>query len=627
MPSREARRLPMTLALSGPAGGVLGEPVPRRGHRAARPHHHRHGRHQLRRLRSSATAPRRCTNTRTSWDMPVRHAGDRRHRRSAPAAAASAGSTRRRDPRRAAQRGCGARPGMLRPRRQGPTVTDANMVLGILEPDVASRRRARRSIRARSIARDRSRSPRTSVAARETAEGIYRIVNANMAAAIRHVTVEKGIDPRGFALVPFGGAGGQHAVALAMEIGIPEVVIPNLPSVFSAFGMVSANMRHSRSRTLMAELDDATLAAMPALFDELEQDAKKSLADESAVTSIVIERAADLRYVKQAHEIAIEIRPGDTVARPVRALRGAAQGALRHGTRPRGQRGDAAHDRRRRRPADHAPASCARAREAAAPGSKRHGISQRGAGSGFRPHHAGRRRRAADSLPRRGSRFDALHPAPAAAPGSTSGSTFRVTASSSNTDPFTQQIIRNYLVATAQEMVDTTVRTAYSPTFAEGHDFSCALFDNAGRMVIQSRGIGVHLGSLVGAMQAICRRYDTFAEGDIVMTNNPYLATHQPDCVVCRPMFYQDRADRLRGQHRPLDRHRRHGARRLRGHGDARGSRRPHHPDLQAVPGRPPQRGDPRLHPGKRAPAGRRLGRPAKPDRRHGRGRGAHAQR
>jgi N-methylhydantoinase B len=108
-------------------------------------------------------------------------------------------------------------------------------------------------------------------------------------------------------------------------------------------------------------------------------------------------------------------------------------------------------------------------------------------------------------------------------------------------DPFTQQIIRNYLVATAQEMVDTTVRTAYSPTFSEGHDFSCALFDNAGRMVIQSRGIGVHLGSLVGAMQAICKRYDTFAEGDIVMTNNPYLATHQPDCVVCRPMFYQGR--------------------------------------------------------------------------------------
>lgn len=107
-----------------------------------------------------------------------------------------------------------------------------------------------------------------------------------------------------------------------------------------------------------------------------------------------------------------------------------------------------------------------------------------------------------------------------------------------STDPFTMQIIRNYLVATAQEMVDTTARTAYSPTFAEGHDFSCALFDTAGHMVIQSRGVGIHLGSLVGAMAAICQRYATFAEGDVVMTNNPYMATHQSDVVVCRPMFH-----------------------------------------------------------------------------------------
>jgi len=108
-------------------------------------------------------------------------------------------------------------------------------------------------------------------------------------------------------------------------------------------------------------------------------------------------------------------------------------------------------------------------------------------------------------------------------------------------DPFTVQIIRNYLISTAQEMVDATVRTAYSPTFAEGHDFSCAIFDAEGRMVIQSRGIGVHLGSLVGAMAGIRARYQDFQEGDVVMTNNPYLATHHPDCVVCRPMFCRGR--------------------------------------------------------------------------------------
>ena len=104
-------------------------------------------------------------------------------------------------------------------------------------------------------------------------------------------------------------------------------------------------------------------------------------------------------------------------------------------------------------------------------------------------------------------------------------------------DPFTLEVIRNYLYSTTQEMIETTVRTAYSPTFAEGHDFSCALFDRFGRMVNQSRGIGVHLGSLVGAMQALVTKFPKPDPGDVFITNDPYLATHQPDVVVARPIF------------------------------------------------------------------------------------------
>jgi N-methylhydantoinase B len=108
-------------------------------------------------------------------------------------------------------------------------------------------------------------------------------------------------------------------------------------------------------------------------------------------------------------------------------------------------------------------------------------------------------------------------------------------------DPFTVQIIRNYLIATAKEMVETTVRTAYSPTFAEGRDFSCGIFDADGRMVIQSFGVGVHLGSLEGALAAMRLRYHTFNKNDIIVTNDPYVATHQPDVIVCRPIFHGDR--------------------------------------------------------------------------------------
>jgi N-methylhydantoinase B len=110
----------------------------------------------------------------------------------------------------------------------------------------------------------------------------------------------------------------------------------------------------------------------------------------------------------------------------------------------------------------------------------------------------------------------------------------------SELDPFTMQIIRNYLYSTTEEMIQTTVRTAYSPTFAEGYDFSCALFDRTGRMVIQSRGIGVHLGSLVDTMKAVVRKYPMPEAGDVFITNHPYLATHQSDVVVCRPMFCDD---------------------------------------------------------------------------------------
>jgi N-methylhydantoinase A len=312
LPSREARRLPMTLALSGPAGGVLaslflGEAT---------------GLSDLITMDMGGTSldisvirdgTAQLTNTLyVQWGIPIRTPAI-----DVKTIGAGGGSIVWIDEGGAIRVGphsAGAAPGPACYGRGGAdcTVTDANMILGILNPksllggklDVDP---------ARSIEAIAPIAAHVGKSVQETAEGIYRIVNANMAAAIRHVTVEKGIDPRSFVLVPFGGAGGQHAVALAQEIGIPEVIIPNLPSVFSAFGMVSANMRHSRSRTLMAPLDDATLVTMPSWFDELERDATDALAGESAVTSIVVQRTADLRYAKQAHEISIDIKPGDTV--------------------------------------------------------------------------------------------------------------------------------------------------------------------------------------------------------------------------------------------------------------------------------------------------------------------------
>ena len=98
--------------------------------------------------------------------------------------------------------------------------------------------------------------------------------------------------------------------------------------------------------------------------------------------------------------------------------------------------------------------------------------------------------------------------------------------------------MRSYLISTVQEMVQTTVRAAYSTCFSEGFDFTCALFDAKARMVAQADGIPVHSGALFDPIEVLVNTYDSFAEGDVVVFNDPYNGgSHQADVVVARPMF------------------------------------------------------------------------------------------
>jgi len=106
-------------------------------------------------------------------------------------------------------------------------------------------------------------------------------------------------------------------------------------------------------------------------------------------------------------------------------------------------------------------------------------------------------------------------------------------------DAVTHEIIRRYLVSTVEEMVETTRRTAYSTVISEALDFTCALFDGAGRLVAQGAGLPIHVGSLLGAMKVTVDAYgDDFAPGDVVVHNDPYRGGgHQADVVVTRPIF------------------------------------------------------------------------------------------
>jgi N-methylhydantoinase A len=204
----------------------------------------------------------------------------------------------------------GADPGPACYRKGGvdPVVTDANLVLGRINPkrflngsmalDVAAAGRAIKEKIADPL--------RLSV--RDAALGIVRIADAAMSLAVRAVSVNRGVDPRATALVAFGGGGPLHAGAIAREIFVPAVIVPKLPGTFSALGMLMASWRHDFVRTLIGRLGSLQSQQVEAVFADLaasgaEQIARAKIPAESAGFAYY----ADLRYVGQEHTIPIPL--------------------------------------------------------------------------------------------------------------------------------------------------------------------------------------------------------------------------------------------------------------------------------------------------------------------------------
>ncbi len=187
-----------------------------------------------------------------------------------------------------------------------PTVTDANLVLGRLNPDYflggemqIDEHAARQAI-AEKCARP------LGMAVNEVAEGIIRVVNASMVKGIRYVSVEKGYDPRDFSLICFGGNGPLHAVELATELSIPQVIIPFAPGVNCAYGLLTADFRYDYTRTYLKRLAQIDLTHLNALLDDMEQNGRQRMrADGVRGANILISHALDLRYVGQGYELEV----------------------------------------------------------------------------------------------------------------------------------------------------------------------------------------------------------------------------------------------------------------------------------------------------------------------------------
>ena len=185
-----------------------------------------------------------------------------------------------------------------------PAVTDADLVLGFLDPanflggriglDATAAARAVDSVAA-ALRVDR-------VAA---AEGIYRVVNTNMAEGIKLVSVRRGVDPRRFTLVSFGGAAGLHITQVARQLEIRRVVVPTVASVLSAWGMLATDLRYELVRSHVSELSRLRPAALRTLFATLEREGRKRLGRFQG--PVRIRRALDMRYGEQIFEIAVDL--------------------------------------------------------------------------------------------------------------------------------------------------------------------------------------------------------------------------------------------------------------------------------------------------------------------------------
>ncbi len=466
----------------------------------------------------------------------------------------------------------GADPGPLAYRRGGPlTVTDANVMTGKLQPDFfphifgsdqdqsLDRPAVAKAFKALARKLGDGRTPE------EIADGFIRIAVANMANAIKTISVQRGYDVGEYVMNSFGGAGGQHACLVADALGIKSVLLHPLSGVLSAYGMGLASFRATRTQAVLARLDEAGLAALAEIRAPLEAD----VCDELVRQGIPRD---DVKVTAQAH-LRYE---GTDSSLPIPA------GSL-HGMRARFE---IAHQQR------FGFISPEKDIEIEA-------VEVEGVGGGalVEEHEVAVAEEAQVSEPHTTAdvfTHGVWHPAPVflradLAPGNriegpaliiedhqtvmvepewqaevTAKDHLLLTRIKQKTeaqvgkkaDPVMLEVFNNLFVSVAEQMGYALQNTARSVNIKERLDFSCAIFDERGRLIANAPHIPVHLGSMDKSVETILREVgDTLKPGDVWMLNAPYNGgTHLPDITVVTPVFAENSPDLLffvaaRGHH------------------------------------------------------------------------------
>jgi 5-oxoprolinase (ATP-hydrolysing) len=446
----------------------------------------------------------------------------------------------------------GANPGPACYRRGGPlTVTDCNVALGRLPPEFfppifvangdlppdAEVVRTRLSELADKI---KNFSPEG------VASGFLRIAVENMANAIKKISVAQGYDVTRYTLVTFGGAGGQHACAVADALGMDRVLIHPLAGVLSAFGMGMAEVRVLRERSVEKLFDKAGIEEAEKTLQELAAQAEDELlAQERSLSRTVCK--LNVRYQDANTPLPVDFRTPDEMEKAFREAHRSRFG-FNPGVRPMvidsvsveaiGENAEQL-DHLKRSPTPLRPEARARLdvffrgewlstpvfdRESIPPGFAIRGpaiIAEPTTTTIVEPEWM------AEITPR----FDLLlsRTAPREAD----------TTSETKANPILLEVFGNLFISVAEQMGAVLQNCAYSVNIKERLDFSCALFDAEGRLVANAPHVPVHLGSMGSAVRAIIeRRGPNVRPGDVYALNDPFAGgTHLPDITVITPVF------------------------------------------------------------------------------------------
>lgn len=449
-------------------------------------------------------------------------------------------------------RSAGADPGPACYGRGGPlTITDMNLLLGRFHaagvPFPVDRHCAESELRALTDRVNAAGGKRLEPL--ELAAGFIRIANERMAGAIRQISTSRGYDVREYSLVSFGGAGGQHACAVARLLGMRSVIHSPWAGVLSAVGIGLAPVRRVRERSVALGSDRDGIGKACALADELAAQATQTLTTEESVdaASVTVEAPiVEVCYAGQATTIPVPLHPTDDfVARCEEAHRRLY--GYHHAGRPieiRAVRAEVVSGEttgglpewsERREPAPKCDACPA--------------------GDGTAAYAVYRREHLAAGDCIRG-------PALLVEQTSTlvidSGWTARVetdgrlvvsdeavpvrdAAGGTECDPIEVELFRNRFAAVAERMGATLRRTAMSTNVKDRLDFSCAVFSGTGDLIVNAPHIPVHLGGMSHCVRALIEDVPQFAPGDVYVTNDPFRGgSHLNDVTVVTPVFERD---------------------------------------------------------------------------------------